>query len=55
MVDFKLGQVLSILWKTKEFVLFRFLIYMGITLAYIIGTDRHRRRRWNRLYVGQCR
>jgi len=38
MVDFKLGQVLSTLWKTKEFVLFRFLIYMGITLAYIIGT-----------------
>ncbi|TDR17474.1 hypothetical protein [Marinicella litoralis] len=38
MVDFKFGQVMSILWKTKEFVLFRFLIYMGITLAYIIGT-----------------
>lgn len=38
MVDFKFGQVLSTLWKTKEFVLFRFLIYMGITLAYIIGT-----------------
>lgn len=38
MVDFKLGQVMSTLWKTKEFVLFRFLIYMGITLAYIIGT-----------------
>ena len=38
MWDFKLGQVLSTLWKTKEFVLFRFLIYMGITLAYILGT-----------------
>lgn len=38
MVDFKFGQVMSTLWKTKEFVLFRFLIYMGITLAYIIGT-----------------
>ncbi len=29
---------MSTLWKTKEFVLFRFLIYMGITLAYIAGT-----------------
>jgi len=38
MVDFKFGQVMSTLWKTKEFVLFRFLIYMGITLAYIAGT-----------------
>ncbi|MCX7553435.1 hypothetical protein OS175_06055 [Marinicella sp. S1101] len=38
MIDFKFGQVMSTLWKTKEFVLFRFLIYMGITLAYIIGT-----------------
>ncbi len=38
MVDFKFGQVMSTLWKTKEFVLFRFLIYMGITLAYIVGT-----------------
>ncbi len=38
MWDFKMGQVMSTLLKTKEFVLFRFLIYMGITLAYIIGT-----------------
>jgi len=38
MVDFKFGQVMSTLWKTKEFVIFRFLIYMGITLAYIAGT-----------------
>lgn len=38
MWDFKTGQVMSTLMKTKEFVLFRFLIYMGITLAYIIGT-----------------
>ncbi len=38
MWDFKTGQVMSALLKTKEFVIFRFLIYMGITLAYIIGT-----------------
>lgn len=38
MIDFKFGQVMSTLWKTKEFVIFRFLIYMAITLAYIIGT-----------------
>ncbi len=38
MIDFKFGQVMSTMWKTKEFVLFRFLIYMGITLAYIVGT-----------------
>ena len=38
MMDFKIGTVFSALWKTKEFMLFRFLIYFGITLAYIIGT-----------------
>ncbi len=38
MVDFKLGQVMSTLWKTREFILFRFLIYMGITVAYIAAT-----------------
>lgn len=38
MWDFKMGEVISTLMKTKEFVLFRFLIYMGITLAYIVGT-----------------
>jgi len=38
MMDFKMGDVFSALWKTKEFMLFRFLIYFGITLAYIIGT-----------------
>jgi hypothetical protein len=38
MMDFKMGAVFSALWKTKEFMLFRFLIYFGITLAYIIGT-----------------
>ena len=38
MWDFKLGQVISTLWKTKSFLLFRFLIYMAITVAYIIST-----------------
>ncbi|HOP22306.1 MAG TPA: hypothetical protein PK055_06100 [Gammaproteobacteria bacterium] len=38
MMDFKLGTVISTLWKTKEFMIFRFLIYFAITLAYVIGT-----------------
>lgn len=39
MMDFKLGTVISTLWKTKEFMIFRFLIYFAITLAYVIGTE----------------
>ncbi len=38
MMDFKMGTVFSALWKTKEFMLFRFLIFFAITLAYVIGT-----------------
>lgn len=38
MLDFKIKEVFSALWKTKEFMLFRFLIYFGITIAYVIGT-----------------
>lgn len=38
MIDFKMKDVFSALWKTKEFMLFRFLIYFGITIGYIIGT-----------------
>ena len=38
MIDFKLKDVFTALWKTKEFMLFRFLIYFGITIAYIVGT-----------------
>jgi len=38
MIDFKIKDVFSALWKTKEFMLFRFLIYFGITIAYILGT-----------------
>lgn len=38
MLDFKIKDVFSALWKTKAFMLFRFLIYFGITLAYVIAT-----------------
>jgi hypothetical protein len=38
MIDFKMGEVFSALWKTKEFMIFRFLIYFGITIGYILGT-----------------
>jgi len=38
MIDFKIKEVFSALWKTKEFMLFRFIIYFGITVAYILGT-----------------
>ena len=38
MLDFKFKEVFSVLWKTKSFMIFRFLVYFGITLAYIIGT-----------------
>lgn len=38
MIDFKIKDVFVALWKTKEFMLFRFLIYFGITIGYIIGT-----------------
>ena len=38
MIDFEIKKVFSALWATKEFMLFRFLIYFGITIGYIIGT-----------------
>jgi hypothetical protein len=38
MIDFNIKEVFTALWKTKEFMLFRFLIYFGITIGYIIGT-----------------
>lgn len=38
MLDFSLKSVFAALWKTKEFMIFRFLIYFGITIAYVIGT-----------------
>lgn len=36
MMDFKPGEVISLLVKTAPFLLFRFLIYFGISLAYVL-------------------
>lgn len=36
MMDFKPGEVISLLVKTAPFLLFRFLIYVGISLAYVL-------------------
>ena len=38
MMDFKIGEVLSLMMRTLPFLIFRFLIYFGITLAYILMT-----------------
>jgi len=38
MMDFKLGEVLSLIGRTTPFLVFRFLIYFGITLAYVLIT-----------------
>jgi hypothetical protein len=38
MMDFKLGEIVSLLLKTMPFLIFRFLIYFGITLAYVLIT-----------------
>lgn len=38
MTDFKLGDIFGLLRQTMPFLVFRFLIYIGITLAYVIGT-----------------
>ncbi|MEM1082467.1 MAG: hypothetical protein AAGH65_12915 [Pseudomonadota bacterium] len=38
MMDFKIGDTLSLLLKTTPFLVFRFLVYFGITLAYILIT-----------------
>lgn len=38
MKDFRIGEVLGLLRKTAPFLVFRFIIYIGITLAYVIGT-----------------
>ncbi|MDW8478586.1 MAG: hypothetical protein RML12_00210 [Xanthomonadales bacterium] len=37
MFDFRLGQVFVLLGRTLPFLIFRMLIYFGITLAYVIG------------------
>lgn len=38
MWDFKLGEVIGLVRKSMPFVLFRLMIYMGITLAYVVVT-----------------
>ena len=38
MMDFRLGQVIGLLLRTLPFVVLRLLVYMGITLAYIVLT-----------------
>jgi hypothetical protein len=37
-MDFKLGQILGLMGRTMPFLVFRFLIYFAITLAYILLT-----------------
>jgi hypothetical protein len=37
MKDFKIGEIIGLLRRTAPFLVFRFLIYIGITLAYVIG------------------
>ena len=38
MKDFNISEVIGLLRKTMPFLVFRFLIYFGITCAYVIGT-----------------
>lgn len=38
MKDFKVGEIIGLLGKTAPFLVFRFLIYFGITLAFILIT-----------------
>jgi len=38
MMDFKMGEVLGLMRRTAPFLIFRFLIYFGITLAYVLAT-----------------
>lgn len=38
MMDFKLGEIVSLVGRTLPFLVFRFLIYFGITLAWVLVT-----------------
>lgn len=38
MKDFQIGEIVGLLSRTSAFLAFRFLIYLGITLVYVIGT-----------------
>ena len=37
-MDFKIGEIISLMMRTLPFLIFRFLIYFGITLAYVLLT-----------------
>lgn len=37
MIDFQIGRTFSLMRQTLPFLFFRFLIYIGITLAYVLG------------------
>ena len=37
-MDFKIGEVIGLMAKTLPFLIFRFLIYFGITLTYVLVT-----------------
>lgn len=37
-MDFRIGEVISLLGRTLPFLVFRFLVYFGITLAYVLIT-----------------
>lgn len=38
MMDFKIGEIISLMGRTLPFLVFRFLIYFGITLGYVLVT-----------------
>ena len=38
MFDFKLGQVLGLLLRTTPYLFLRLMVYVGISLAYLIVT-----------------
>ncbi|MFO7763237.1 MAG: hypothetical protein R6V61_05845 [Wenzhouxiangellaceae bacterium] len=38
MMDFKIGEIFSLMARTLPFLVFRFLVYFGITLAYVLIT-----------------
>lgn len=37
MKDFQIGEIIALLSRSAAFLVFRFLIYLGITLAYVLG------------------
>jgi hypothetical protein len=37
MIDFNVGGILNLMMRTLPFLAFRFVVYIGITLAYVVG------------------